>query len=207
TTINKKIQLAAQDAFGKEMSRLRKEFNADLDGGMIVIDRKTGEIKALVGGFDFSASKFNRVTQACRQIGSTFKPLIYAAAAQEGIYCNTTDIDEPLKIVQGSTEWAPKNYNKKFVGLMTLAYALSHSINIVSIKTFLRLDPQKVILLAKKCRMKCTFHSYPSLALGCVIDTLFEFTGMFNIFANDVIYVEPYLISWIKDRWGGRLFK
>ena len=93
TTINKKMQQAAQEAFATEMVRLRKEFNADLEGGMIVIDRQTGEIKALVGGFDFCASKFNRATQARRQIGSTIKPLIYAVAVENGMNCTDTDVD------------------------------------------------------------------------------------------------------------------
>jgi penicillin-binding protein 1A len=207
TTINKKIQQAAQEAFTTEMVRLRKEFNADLEGGMIVLDRQTGEIKALVGGFDFCASKFNRATQARRQIGSTIKPLIYAIAVGSGISCADTDVDEPFEFIQGNTVWAPKNYNKKFNGQITLAYALSRSNNIVSIKTFLRINPHDVIALAKKCRMKGAFHAYPSLALGCVDVTLAEVAGMFNIFANDGIYVEPHVVSWVKNQWGARILK
>jgi penicillin-binding protein 1A len=207
TTINKKMQLAAQKAFTEEIMQLRKHFNADIDGGMMVIDRKTGEIKALVGGFDFCASKFNRVTQAHRQIGSTFKPLLYSVALETGMHCTDIDIDEPLELVHNNVVWAPRNYNKKFNGLITLAYALSHSNNIVSIKTFLRIDPHKVIALAKKCRMKGNFHTYPSLALGCIDGTLFEVAGMFNIFANDGVYVEPHIVSWVRNCWGTRLYK
>lgn len=207
TTINRKIQDAAQEAFKTEMIKLRKEFGDDLDGGMIVIDRKTGEIKALVGGFDFVASKFNRVTQARRQIGSTLKPLIYACAMQQGMTFADTEIDEPTEWVQNSTVWAPKNYNKKFNGQITLAYALSHSNNIVSIKTLLKVGAQHIILLAKKCRITAQFHTYPSLALGCIDTTLCETAGMFNVFANDGEYVEPHVLSWIKDRWGARVHK
>lgn len=207
TTINKKMQLTAQKIFHDEVTRLRAEFNADIDGGMIVIDRKTGEIKALVGGFDFVSSKFNRVMQARRQIGSTFKPLLYATAIDNGISCMSTQVDEPFELVQNNGVWAPRNYNKKFNGLITLAYALSHSNNIVSIKTFLKIDPHACVALAKKCRLQGPFHTYPSLALGCIDGTLYEVAGMFNVFANDGIYVEPHLISWIRNDLAVRIYK
>lgn len=207
TTINSTMQMAAQEAFTTEMLKLRAEFGDDLDGGMIVLDRKTGEIKALVGGFDFVSSKFNRAMQARRQIGSIIKPLIYASAIEQGMTFADTEIDEPLELLQNGTVWAPKNYDKKFHGQVTLAYALSHSSNIVSIKTLLKVGAQSVINLAKKCRIKADFHTYPSLALGCVDATLYEGVGMFNVFANDGVYVEPHVLSWIKDRWGTRIYK
>lgn len=207
TTINQKMQEIAQEIFKAEITKLRQEFGHDIDGGMIVLDCKTGEIKALVSGFDFAISKFNRVTQARRQIGSTLKPLIYACAIEQGLTFAHTEMDEPTEWLQNNVIWAPKNYNKKFNGQITLAYALSHSNNIVSIKTLLKVGAQSVINLAKKCCIKSHFHTYPSLALGCIDTTLLEVAGMFNVFANDGIYVEPHLISWIKDRWGTRIHK
>jgi penicillin-binding protein 1A len=201
------MQSVAHDVFKTEMIRLRKEYGADIDGGLIVIDRKNGEIKALIGGFDFGASKWNRVTQAHRQIGSLLKPLVYAAAIAKGMTFADTDIDEPFELIQNNTIWAPKNYNKRFNGQITLAYALSHSNNIVSIKTFLRVGAQPIIDLAKKCRLQGAFHAYPSLALGCVDATLCEAVGMFNVFANDGVYVEPHALSWVKNRWGARIYK
>jgi len=207
TTINRQMQQKACEVFTTEISNLRKQLGNDLDGGMIVIDRRTGEIKALVGGYDFTVSKFNRATQAKRQIGSTFKPLIYAQAVASGMKCSDTEIDEPLEIRYNNSVWTPKNYNKKFNGMITLAYALSHSNNIVSIKTFLRLNAQELVTLAKKCRLQGISHSYPSLALGCVDATLIEVAGMFNIFANDGVYIAPHIISWVKDQWGTRIYK
>lgn len=207
TTLNKKMQDAAEKAFKTNITKLKHEFHEDIDGGMIVIDRKTGEIKALVGGFDFAASQWNRVTQAIRQIGSVIKPLIYANAVLHGTDCTTTEIDEPFKLVSGNTVWAPKNYNKRFNGEVTLAYALSHSNNIVSIKTFLKNDPRDIVNLAQRCRLKGSFHTYPSLALGCVDGTLLEVMGMFNIFPNDGVYVEPHCIISVTDRCGERLYK
>lgn len=207
TTINRKMQIAAQHAFETEMIKLRGELGDELDGGLIVLDRKTGEIKALVGGYDFAASKFNRAVQARRQIGSIIKPLVYTAGIESGMTFADTAIDEPIELVQNGTIWAPKNYDKKFRGQVTLAYALSHSSNIVSIKTLLTVGPHPIIDLAKKCRVKSDFHAYPSLALGCVDATLCDGAGMFNVFANDGVYVEPHALSWIKDRWGARMYK
>lgn len=207
TTINQQMQCAAQEAFEAEMIKMRKKFGDELDGGLIVLDRKTGEIKALVGGFDFCTSKWNRAMQAQRQMGSIIKPLIYAAAMEKGMTFADTEIDEPTEWVQDGVVWAPNNYDKNFNGQITLAYALSHSNNIVSIKTFLRVGPQAIIDCAKKCRVTSNFHAYPSLALGCVDVTLGECAGMFNVFANDGVYVEPHLLSWIKDRWGTRIYK
>lgn len=207
TTIDKKMQTKAEEIFAIEITKLRAEFGHDVDGGMIVLDRKTGEIKAVVGGYDFIKSKFNRVTQAQRQIGSTLKPLIYARALEQGMTFADTEIDEPTEWVHNNTIWAPKNYNKKFNGEITLAYALSHSNNIVSIKTLLRVGAQSVVDLAKKCRIKSAFHTYPSLALGCIDTTLLQAAGMFNVFANDGVYVEPYSVSWVKDKWGTRIYK
>jgi penicillin-binding protein 1A len=207
TTINCAMQSAAQEAFKTEMIKLHKKFGDELDGGLITLDRKTGEIKALVGGFDFCTSKWNRAMQAQRQMGSIIKPLIYATAMERGMTFADTEIDEPTEWVQDGVVWAPKNYDNNFNGQITLAYALSHSNNIVSIKTFLRVGPQAIIDLAKKCHVKSNFHAYPSLALGCVDATLCESAGMFNVFANDGVYVEPHVLSWIKDRWGTRIYK
>lgn len=207
TTINKRMQEVAQEVFITEMSTLRREFGDGLDGGMIVLERKTGEIKALVGGFDFVISKFNRVTQARRQIGSTLKPLIYACAVEQGMTFADTEIDELTEWAFDNVIWAPKNYNKKFNGQITLAYALSHSNNIVSVKVLLKVGAQSVINLAKKCRIKSNFHAYPSLALGCIDTTLIKAAGMFNVFAHDGMYVEPHTLLWIKDRWGKRIYK
>jgi len=207
TTVNRAMQHAAQDVFKAKVIALRTELGDEIDGGLIVLDRKSGEIKALVGGFDFASSKFNRAMQARRQIGSIIKPLIYAAAMENGMTFADTEIDEPTEWVQNGVVWAPKNYDKKFNGQITLAYALSRSNNIVAIKTFLRVGPHAVIDLAKKCRIKSDFHAYPSLALGCVDVILCEAAGMFNVFANDGVYVEPHVLSWIKDRWGTRIYK
>lgn len=206
TSLNKAIQEKANKAFSKHIMHLRNELTMPLDGALVSMDPETGEIKALIGGYQFLQSKFNRAVQAKRQLGSIFKPIVYAAALQQGLTFADTEIDEPLEIENG-TVWAPRNHTRDFDGKITLAYALSHSNNIVAIKTFLKVGAQAVIKLAEKSNLKAQLNPYPSLALGCVDVSPMEATALFNIFAHDGIYVEPHLVKWIKDRWGTKIFK
>ncbi len=174
---------------------------------MIVLDVKTGALKALVGGFDFTSSKFNRATQACRQMGSIFRPIIYAAALEHGMTFADVEIDEPIQIEQNNAIWSPKNFDSTFRGPLTRAYALAHSNNVVTIKTLLETGFDPVITLAQRMRLPGPLNPYPSLALGCVDATLEQAAGMFNVFANDGIYVKPHYLLWVKDRWGKKIFK
>lgn len=207
TTLNSDLQTKAERYFNQQIKQLRSTLLPDIDGGLISIEVKTGYIKALVGGYDFATSKFNRALQACRQIGSTFKPLLYAAALQQGRHFYDTAIDEPISVEHAGKIWSPHNFNHRFIGQATLAYALSHSNNIISVKTLLDIGTAPVIALAHKAHLSGPLYPYPSLALGCVDATLKEVVGMFNIFANNGVYVEPQLISWVKDRWGNKIFK
>lgn len=208
TTINTKMQRHAENLFRDQCSLLKKNLLPDIDGGFISMDVKTGHIKALIGGYNFNQSKFNRALQAKRQMGSIFKPLIYAAALQAGMKFSDTDIDEPFTMPQANgAVWSPRNYNEEFNGKVTLAYALSHSNNIVAIKTLLKVGIPRVIDLARACHLPGPFYNYPSLALGCVDATMSEAIGMFNVFANSGVYVEPHYIKWIKDRWGKKIWK
>ncbi|MFI5332687.1 MAG: transglycosylase domain-containing protein [Candidatus Babeliales bacterium] len=207
TTLNKDMQCKAEHYFKEQFSLLRKTIASDIDGALITMHGATGDIKAMVGGFDYAQSKFNRALQAKRQMGSTFKPLVYVAALQEGMTFADTALDEPLELQQGPTIWSPKNATGEFEGEITLAYALSHSNNIVAIKTLLAVGIDQVIALAQQCHLSAERHPYPSLALGCLEATVLDVVGMFNIFAHDGVYVEPHMVSWIKDRWGKKVWK
>lgn len=207
TTLNQKMQKSAEYFFNRQCALLRKELMPEIDGALISIDVKTGEIKALIGGMDFSTSKFNRALQAKRQLGSIFKTVVYAAAIESGMSFADTEIDEPFELVQNNDEWRPRNWDHTFAGQITLAYALYRSNNIVAIKTFLKVGSEKIIALAKKLRLSGSFHPYPSLALGCVDASLKEAVGMFNIFAHNGVYVEPHYLKWIKNRWGAKIWK
>lgn len=207
TTINKTAQAVAEKSFIDQCTLLKNSISPAIDGALMSMDVATGEIKALVGGYNFSKSKFNRATQARRQMGSVFKPLVYAAALNADYSLAETEIDEPISLLQRSGPWEPHNYNHEFNGQMTLAAALSYSNNIVAIKTFLRVGPDPIIALAQKCHILGPFYPYPSLALGCVDVTLKEAVGMFNIFANSGVYVEPHVLKWVKDQWGKKIWK
>lgn len=208
TTINSHAQQEAEKIFHEHCAKLRATLQPDSNGALLSIDTKTGQIKALVGGYDFNNSKFNRALQARRQVGSILKPLIYAVALQAGMHFSDTEIDEPFELPQpNGLPWAPKNYDEEFWGKMTLAHALSHSNNIVAIKTLLKVGATPVINLARACKIGGPFHSYPSLALGCIDAPLIELAGMFNVFANGGVYAEPHYIKWVKDQWGTKIYK
>ncbi len=206
STINRGVQGAAERAFAQQCANVRHTLSKDVDGALISIDAATGAIKGLVGGYDFSSSKLNRALQAHRQMGSVFKIFIYAAAMLAGMSFADTSIDEPIEIVQGSYVWRPRNWNRQHNGRMTLAHALSRSNNIVAVKTLLAVGLEPVIGLAQRCRIEGALHPYPSLALGCVDVTPKEVVGSFNVFANNGVYVEPYMVSWIKDDLGTKIW-
>lgn len=208
TTVNQKIQRAAEDSFAKNLERTRVRFGQELEGGLVTVDAKTGEVRALVGGADFNSSQVNRALGARRQMGSIFKPLVYAAAVEKGYRFTDTEIDEPISIAQDDgSAWEPQNHTGEFEGEMTLARALSLSNNMITIKTLFNVGIDNVITLAKKCHLPGPFNRYPSLALGCIDSTLIEATGAFNVFANSGYYVEPHMIKWVKDQWGTKIYK
>lgn len=207
TTIDSAMQHAAQNSFKNHINELRKTLHDRVDGGLITMDSKTGEIRCLIGGYDFSKSKFNRALQAHRQMGSIFKIFVYAAALQQGLKFSDVEQDEPLEMVQNGMIWAPKNYNNQFIGAMTRAYALSYSNNIVAIKTMLQAGIDNVIKLAKACHITSELKPYPALALGCVDVTIMETIGAFNVVINHGNYVQPHFIKWIKNSAGEKIYK
>ncbi len=207
TTLNREVQQKAEVSFHETIAGLKETLLPEIDGALITMETETGAIKAMIGGFDFTASQWNRALQAKRQVGSTFKPLIYAAAVAQGKRFDDREIDEPFEMESGNSIWKPNNFNHKFAGEVTLAYALSHSNNIVTIKTFLDIGSDPVIELARKCRLPGPLHPYPSLALGCIDHTLDVVTGMFNVFAHDGVYVAPHYMKWVKDKWGSKVWR
>lgn len=207
TTLNIDLQQNAQKAFYKKIAAMREKNIENLDGALISIDKSSGAIKALIGGYSFNNSQFNRALYAKRQIGSTFKPIIYACAIMNGYSFNNIAIDEPLSLINGNSIWTPQNSTHRFEGPITLAHALANSNNIIAIKTLLNTGIYKIINLSKKCGLTGDFPPYPSLALGCVDCTLKEVAAMFNVFANNGIYTEPYFLNSVKDQWGNKIWK
>jgi penicillin-binding protein 1A len=207
TTINRKMQTLAEESFSKIATNMRTTIGEQLNGGMITIHTTTGKIKNIIGGLDFRQSQFNRAFQAYRQVGSSFKPLLYALALKEGYDMNTTFIDEPIEIKQANGEmWRPRNWTRKYEGSMTLLRALTFSNNIIAIKLLLEIGSEKLIAWLKLFGITRELTPYPTLALGTAHVSVQENAAAFNVFANNGVYVEPHLIEWVKDEWGKKIW-
>lgn len=207
TTLNLYVQQACQKAFEQHIGSLRAALHEPIDGSLICIDSQTGEIRSMIGGYDFKTSKINRAIQAYRQMGSIFKLFVYAAALEQGLNFSDVEIDEPFELIQNGSIWSPKNHNHKFLGSMTRAYALSHSNNIVTIKTLLQTGIANVIDVARRCHITASMPPYPSLALGCVDVNAMEVVGSFNVIVNHGKYVQPHFIRWVKNSVGKKIYK
>ena len=167
---------------------------------MTVLDPNTGDVKALVGGYDWRISKFNRAVQMRRQIGSTFKPFVYAAALKSRNYTlATTLLDSPETIhLGGGKYYQPRNYTKKFVGEVSLRSALAKSINTTAIRTTMDLKPTTVINFATDCGLEGPYPLGPALALGSIESSPLILTNAFTPFANDGQRYEARMITEIS---------
>jgi len=177
------------------------EQQPEAQGAVICMQPSTGEIKAMVGGFDFEKSEFNRAVQSRRQPGSAFKPLIYGAAMEKGFSPATIIIDAPIIFDQpGMPEkWKPSNYSEKFYGPTRLRVALAKSINVVTVKLLQRVGVRNVVDLAKRLGITSPLDKNYSLALGSSGVTLQELTSAYSVFANQGRRAEPYFIRRITD--------
>lgn len=209
TTINIEKQRLAEEIFCKKITELRKQVGEQLNGGMLSIQAHTGKIKVCIGGYNFRESQYNRAFQAVRQMGSSFKPIVYTAAIQQGISMDTVMIDEAIQMdLPGCQKtWKPKNWTNRFDGPMTLARALAYSNNIITIKTLLKAGIKNVVALAKLFGISRAITEFPSLALGTAEAKVKENVAAFNVFANNGVYVEPYMVAWVKDAWGRKIWE
>ena len=205
TTINRHAQNQAHSVFQEHLKNFRHTICPTINGALITLEGSTGGIKALIGGYDFQYSPFNRAIKAQRQMGSTIKPVIYAAALESGRLFSDIALDEPLTIIDHQRQWEPQNSYKTFEGPMTLAYALSRSNNIIAIKTLLEVGFTPVIGLAQQLGITADIKPYPSLALGCIDAPLVDVVALINTFAQHGTYYKPHIIEWIKDEWGTKI--
>jgi penicillin-binding protein 1A len=180
----------------------------EVEGAFVALDPRTGDIRALVGGFDYGKSKFNHVTQAWRQPGSSFKPFIYSAALERGFTPTTTVNDAPLFFdasATGSQPWEPKNYDGKFDGPMSLRTALARSKNMVSIRVLQSTGPEFAQRWITRFGFEADKHpAYLTMALGAGSVTPMQMASAYGVFANGGHLVPPRLISRITDA-GGRV--
>lgn len=178
----------------------------EVEGAFVAIEPRTGAIRALVGGFDFGKSKFNHVTQAWRQPGSSFKPFIYSAALERGFTPNTVVNDAPLFFDAGTTgsqPWEPKNYDGKFDGPMPLKTALAKSKNMVSIRVLRSTGVQFAQDWITRFGFEAEKHpAYLTMALGAGSVTPLQMASAYSVFANGGYRVNPVLITRITDNKG-----
>jgi len=180
------------------------EFVPYLETALIAVDHKTGEIKALVGGYDINKSKFNRALQAKRQVGSAFKPIVYLKALLNGYTQISILKDEPISFWDPDNfeEWIPENYEKKFHGDVTLRYALVHSLNVASVWLFDQIGEQPVIKLAYKLGIKTDLPPVKSLVLGSADISPLELATVYSTIANLGKRCEPFFIKKIENDKG-----
>jgi len=177
-----------------------------LEGAMLVIENRTGQIKAMVGGWNFNRSKFNRAVQAYRQLGSTFKPIVYTAAIDRGFTPTSILIDSPVSYPAGNgTIYSPHNYDHKFEGSITLRWALEESRNIPAIKMMDTLGAKTVLSYAKRFGFEEDFPPYLPIALGAGDATLLEVTSAYTAFPNQGVRMKPFGVLSVKDRDGNLL--
>ncbi|HZS11786.1 MAG TPA: PBP1A family penicillin-binding protein, partial [Nitrospirales bacterium] len=178
-----------------------------VEGALIAIDPRNGAIRALVGGYDFARSEFNRAMSARRQPGSAFKPLIYATAFNAGLSPATIVVDSPVVYEQPEEEriWKPENYEKKFHGVTTLRDALIHSRNAATVRLLERVGVRGVIDFAKNVGIGSPLAYDLSLALGSSSVTLVELASAYSAFANQGLRLEPYTVSMVQSQGGETL--
>jgi len=176
------------------------------EAALLVLDNRTGQVKAMVGGWDFQRSKFNRAVQAYRQLGSTFKPIVYTAAIDRGFTPASIIIDSPVAYPSGNGgTWAPQNYDHTFMGPITLRYAVEESRNIPAIKMMEEIGPKTVLDYAKRFGFEEDFPPYLPIALGAGDASLMEVTSAYTAFANQGMRMKPWSIINVKDREGNLL--
>ena len=180
-----------------------------VNGGIVALDPYSGDIKALVGGFSFKSSEFNRVTQAKRQPGSAFKPVVYASALENGYSPNSIVLDAPFVESQGVglKDWKPENYGKKFYGPSTLRKGIEYSRNLMTVRIAKSLGLNKILDLSSKLDIYDDIPELLSVSLGSAETSLLNLTSAYASFVNGGKKIKPNLINRIQDRRGKTIFK
>ena len=173
-----------------------------VNGGIVALEPFTGDVLALVGGFNFKTSEFNRVTQAKRQPGSAFKPIVYAAALEKGFAPNSIILDAPFVESQGVglKNWKPENYGKKFYGPSTFRKGIEYSRNLMTVRIAKILGLEEILNLSKKLNIYEEIPELLSVSLGAAETTLMNLTSAYAPFINGGKKIDPKLISRIQDR-------
>jgi penicillin-binding protein 1A len=178
-----------------------------VEGAFLAIDNRTGQIKAMSGGFSFERSKFNRATQAYRQVGSAFKPIVYTAAIDRGYTPVSILMDTPATFSGGAGQpaYSPMDYDKKFEGPITLRHALEQSRNVPAVRVMEQLGPKQVIAYARRLGLESPLPPYLAVALGAGEASLVEMTSAYSVFPNQGVRMRPYSVLKVTDREGNAM--
>jgi penicillin-binding protein 1A len=190
---------------GEATVRVQLEQQPAPQAAMIAIDNPTGEIKAMVGGYSFEDSKFNRATQAFRQVGSSFKVYVYADALEKGATPFDTILDAPFTVISGGQPYSPKNYDEKFEGTITLRRALAGSRNVPAVKLAEKVGINSVVDVTRRFGITTSLPPYLPLALGAADMKLLEHVSAFTVFPNDGIRIDPHMIRRVTSYDGALL--
>ncbi|HEX2220473.1 MAG TPA: penicillin-binding transpeptidase domain-containing protein, partial [Gemmatimonadales bacterium] len=212
TTLDARAQRAAERAVSDraaaiERGRPRPAEGRELQGALVALDPRNGEIRALVGGRRFVQRGFNRAFGARRQPGSAFKPFVYAAALAEGYTPATVVDDSPVEVTDGSRVWRPVNFGGEYAGAVTLRRALMASANAATVRLSRAVGERRVVALARRAGLRGELRPVPSLALGAVEVTPLELTAAYAPFANGGHRVQPSLIRRIELANGMELWR
>jgi len=204
TTLNPDIQLMAEASLSQAPD--------NLEGAMVVMQPQTGYVLAMIGGRDYNKSQYNRAIMSKRQIGSCVKPFIYMLAfedrAKDGFSQITEINDAPLRLNTGAGEWEPQNYNKHFLGNITVRYALQHSVNIPAVKISMQIGLDKISKLLEQLGLGTDIPAFPSIALGSLSTSPLELCNAYTIFSNNGYEPEtPISIKAVTDMKGNIVFQ
>ncbi len=201
------IEVEVTKMAGAEITQVALEQPPLVEGALLAIDNRTGQVRAMVGGFSFARSKFNRATQARRQMGSAFKPIVFTAAVDRGFTPVSVFIDEPVSYDVGPNQppYEPRNYDRQYEGPVTLRRALEQSRNIPAVKAMHELGVRQVMTYAERFGFPADMPAYLSSALGAAEATLLDVTSAYSAFPNQGMRMLPYSIVTVSDREGNLL--
>jgi penicillin-binding protein 1B len=223
TTIDMRLQRAATEAVRLGMAgvdeqirkqrRFKNQTPPSPQVALVALDPHTGEVKAVVGGRNYGLSQLNHVLRQ-RQPGSIFKPFVYAAALNTGVEggpqvltASTTVMDEPTTFYYDNQEYSPKNFDKKFIGPVTLRYALAHSLNVPTVKVGEMTGFDAVVAMANRAGMNYRIRPTPAVALGAYDITPLEAAGAYTLFSNEGAYVKPSFLSLVRSQDGKVVYR
>lgn len=178
-----------------------------VEGAVVAIDNRSGQVVALVGGYNFERSKFNRAVQAYRQVGSTFKPFVYTVAIDRGFTPSTIVQDTPVTYSAGPGQppYSPTDYDNKWEGAITLRRAFEQSRNVPAVRMMDTLGPKQVIAYTRRFGFTSPMQPYLSTALGACEATLLELTSAYSVFPNQGVRMTPHFVLRVTDREGNSL--